>query len=207
MRYSKEHKAETRRKILNAAMRLFQEHGYDGIGVDAIMAEVGLTAGGFYAHFHSKEVLFTEAMAIALEESSALRQVKGRPRPGGGNQPRQLKNGKTAATDPLRMLISDYLSRKHRDAVADGCPLPVLTPDVARSSEITRECYEQKLRNLLAEIEADLSPGSPPQRDRALAIVAQCVGGLMLSRAVKDAKLSNQILRACRRAAINICEK
>ena len=71
MRYPREHKAETHSKIVKAAARLFRERGYDGVGVDAIMNEVGLTAGGFYAHFGSKEALFAEAIGAALETGKA----------------------------------------------------------------------------------------------------------------------------------------
>ncbi|HXG64257.1 MAG TPA: TetR/AcrR family transcriptional regulator [Blastocatellia bacterium] len=192
MRYSKDHKAETRRKILNAAARLFREFGYDGVGVDAIMNEVGLTAGGFYAHFDSKETLFAEAMGTALDESNLLLAAK---RPG------------ITGMDALRNVVYSYLSRTHRDMVSAGCPLPAVTPDVARSSDATRECYEQRLRHYLSEIEGLLPEGASPARDRALALVAQCVGGLMLSRAVKDENFSNQILKACRQAAMKIGEQ
>jgi len=186
VRYPKEQKAETRGRILDAAARLFRESGYDGVGVDAIMNEAGLTAGGFYSHFSSKETLFAEAMAAALDPSHTLRATKG---------------SALAANDPLGALIRAYLSRTHRDTVADGCPLPALTADVARKSDTTRESYEREFLRYVNEIEALVPEGSVPARDRALAIVAQCVGGLMLSRAVKNEKLSDQILKSCRLAA------
>ena len=191
MRYPKEQKAETRRRILNAAARLFRESGYDGVGVDAIMSEAGLTAGGFYSHFSSKEALFAEAMATAVDPGKALRMAK---------------NMALGAADPLGALIKGYLSRTHRDSVADGCPLPALTTDVARKSEATRESYERQFLRFLNEIEGLFPESSGPARERALAIVAQCVGGLMLSRAVKNEKLSDQILKSSRLAAIAICE-
>lgn len=86
---------------------MFRESGYDGVGLDAIMHEAGLTAGGFYAHFASKEVLFAEAMATALEPRNTLRAAK-----------TSVPNG----ADPLGVLIKGYLSRTHRDSVAEGCP-------------------------------------------------------------------------------------
>ena len=187
MRYPKEKKTETRGRILNAAARLFRESGYDGVGVDAIMGEAGLTAGGFYSHFPSKEALFSEAMATALAPSKTLRATK---------------TSAAAGTDPLVALIKVYLSRAHRDTVADGCPLPTLTPDVARRSDATRECYEQQFLHYVNVIEELLPDGSDSTRERALAVVAQCVGGLMLARAVKDEKLSDQILKSCRDAAM-----
>jgi TetR/AcrR family transcriptional repressor of nem operon len=99
-------------------------------------------------------------------------------------------------------LIFSYLSRTHRDGVGEGCPLPALTTDVARASVSTREIYEQKLLSFIDGIEAVLPEGATS--DTALAVVAQCVGGLMISRAVKDEELSSRILRACRAAAMKI---
>ena len=191
MRYPAEHKADTRKKIVAAAARLFRERGYDGVGVDAIMNEVGLTAGGFYAHFPSKEALFAEAVTAALGKGKALGRAKG-----AGADPK----------DALRALINGYLSRSHRDMVGEGCPLPVLTPDVARSDAATRESYEQQFLHYLGEIEALLPQVAAASRDRALALMAQCVGGVMLARAVNDEELSNRILKSCRQAARKICD-
>jgi TetR/AcrR family transcriptional regulator, transcriptional repressor for nem operon len=186
MRYPKEQKAETRARILGAAARLFRESGYDGVGIDAIMSEAGLTAGGFYAHFFSKETLFAEAMATVVDPGKASRAMRATA-PGGA--------------DPLSALIKGYLSRTHRDTVGEGCPLPALTSDVARKSDETRESYERQFLRFVNEIEGLLGESSVPARERALAIVSQCVGGLMLSRAVKSETLSDQILKSCRRAA------
>ncbi len=191
MRYPKDQKAETRGRILTAAAKLFRESGYDGVGVDAIMNEAGLTAGGFYSHFSSKETLFAEAMATALDPGKALRATK---------------STALGAADVLGALIKGYLSRTHRDTVADGCPLPALTSDVARKSDATRESYERQFLRFVNEIEGLLPESSAAARERALAIVSQCVGGLMLSRAVKNEKLSDQILKSCRLAAMTICE-
>ncbi len=189
MRYPREHKAATRRRILSAAARLFRERGYDGVGVDAIMSEVGLTAGGFYAHFDSKETLFSEAIATALAEGKSA-SASG-----------------LAGMDPLQAMIKSYLSRTHRDQIASGCPLPALTPDVARSGEATRESYEQQFLRYLAAIEAMLPEDAEHKRETALAVAAQLIGGLMIARAVKDEKLSDQILKASRQAATKVCDK
>jgi len=188
MRYPREHKAETRKRILSAAARLFRERGYDGVGVDAIMNEVGLTAGGFYSHFDSKETLFSEAIATALAEGKSA-------------------SAALAGMDPLQAMIKSYLSRTHRDQIASGCPLPSLTQDVARSGDATRESYEQQFLRYLAAIEAMLPEDAEHKRETALAVAAQCIGGLMISRAVKDEKLSDQILKASRRAASKVCGK
>lgn len=189
MRYAQEHKAETREKILGAAARLFTEFGYDGVGVDAIMAEVGLTAGGFYSHFSSKQSLFAESLATAIDAGKSLRMQK------------------DSHPDSLRTMINSYLSRSHRDQVAEGCPLPALTSDVARSNAETRESYEQQLLIFLRELEAVLAGATTSRRETALALMAQCVGGLMLARAVNDEQLSDRILKACRRAALKLGEE
>jgi TetR/AcrR family transcriptional repressor of nem operon len=195
MRYAKEHKAETRQKILKAAARLFREFGYDGVGVDAIMTEAGLTAGGFYAHFPSKRALFDEALATALATGKAAETATA------------MKSAESDEVGRLRLMIKNYLSRQHRDQVADGCPLPALTPDAARGGEASRENYERQLLQYVKRLEALLSTGAAARQDRALALMAQCVGGLMLARAVKDERLSDRILKACRQAALKLGEE
>jgi TetR/AcrR family transcriptional repressor of nem operon len=159
--------------------------------VDAIMKEAGLTPGGFYAHFASKEALFAEAMIAALDTRKGLRAAK---------------STTPSATDPLGLLIKGYLSRTHRDTVGEGCPLPAVTSDVSRKSDLTRETYERQFLRYLNEIESLLPENSETARERALAILAQCVGGLMLARAVKNEKLSDQILKSCRMAALRMRE-
>ncbi len=150
-----------------------------------------MTAGGFYAHFDSKEALFAEAMTTALGPDRGLRAIKGNT---------------VGTVDPLVGLIKGYLSRTHRDNVSSGCPLPALTSDVSRKSDATRESYEREFLRFLSEIENLLPESSSSSREQALSIIAQCVGGLMLSRAVKNEKLSDQILRSCRAGALKICE-
>jgi TetR/AcrR family transcriptional repressor of nem operon len=195
MRYAKEHKAKTRQKILKAAGRLFREFGYDGVGVDAIMAEAGLTAGGFYAHFPSKRALFDEALATALATGKAAETATA------------MKSAESDEVGRLRLMIKNYLSRQHRDQVADGCPLPALTPDAARGGEASRENYERQLLQYVKRLEALLPAGAAASRDIALALMAQCVGGLMLARAVNDERLSDRILKACRQAALKLGEE
>jgi len=191
VRYPKEQKEETRQRILEAAGKLFREHGYNGIGVDAIMAEAGLTAGGFYAHFQSKEELFAEAIASAFRNR--------------GNSLRSADSNQDDA-EWLKNLIYGYLSRTHRDMIAEGCPLPSITPDVMRGSEQVRASYEKSVRQFTASIIAHLEPGESSEKERALAIIAQCIGGLMMARAVNDEELSNQLLKASRQAAMKIVE-
>jgi TetR/AcrR family transcriptional repressor of nem operon len=156
--------------------------------------EVGLTAGGFYAHFPSKRTLFDESLSIALESGKTAQVVSA------------AKSGAVNESEQLILMIKGYLSRQHRDQIAEGCPLPALTPDVARGGDATRENYEQQLRLYVKRLEALLPEDSANRHDTALALMAECVGGLMLARAVKDKTLSDRILKACRQGALKIAE-
>ncbi len=184
MRYSPDQKKRTRARILEAARRLFREKGYNGVGVDAIMAEAGLTAGGFYSHFASKEALFSEALA--------------------GTPPLSEDEDSTPQTPGIGTVIRSYLSRRHRENIAEGCPLPSLAADVVRGSDEARENFERILIGLLEKIEKRLPIDADLSREASLALAGQLVGGLMLSRAVKDENLSDEILNACREAALRM---
>lgn len=189
MRYSREHRAETRKRILDAASRLFRERGYEGVGVDAIMGEVGLTAGGFYSHFRSKEALFAEALGQAYDARDTSLQTS-----------LQSKGDR----DDLQNLIYSYLSRSHRDMKSEGCIFPALTADVVRGGDKTRASYEKRLKKFISSIENQLSGGSTSERERAISVLVQLIGGVMLARAVKDEALSLEILKACRQSAMKL---
>jgi TetR/AcrR family transcriptional repressor of nem operon len=187
MRYPADHKERTHARIVETASRLFKQGGYGGVGVDSVMKAAGLTPGGFYAHFPSKEVLLAETLPLALGRMRhwLLRGLEGE-----------------RGLSWLRQVVRRYLSRTHRDAVAEGCPMPALTPEVARASALARETFEAQLRDLVAEFEARMPRTLGAPRDRALATIALFVGGVTLARAVEDRKLSSRILRACRLLAI-----
>lgn len=183
MRYGSGHKQESRLRILAAAARRFRERGFASAGVDEVMRAAGLTAGAFYAHFASKQELVAQAFAHALEQSHRLLV--------GGLEDRQ-------GTAWVAELVRRYLSRAHRDAIAEGCPLPALAAEVGRQDDGTRQVFEAYLRRLLEDIRAR-APEVPG--DRALALIALCVGGVTLSRSVTDRALADRILLACRRMA------
>jgi TetR/AcrR family transcriptional repressor of nem operon len=188
MRYPAERKRETRAKIVAAAARRFRARGYRGAGVDEVMKAAGLTAGGFYAHFSSKEELFAEAVATSLG------QLRGTLLAGLDELP---------DAERMRRVVGRYLSRTHRDHPEQGCPLPALAAEVAREGTAGKRALEAHVRTLVGE----LSPRTPPlpgltSEDRVLATVGLLVGGLLLARAVKDPDLSDRILTACRRLAV-----
>ena len=181
-------KKRTRERILASAGRVFRRTGYAGSGVDAVMREAGLTHGGFYAHFRSKEALFAEAVARALGRTVELMEKDAGDREG---------------MDWLRAAVRRYLSRTHLEAVEEGCPMPALVSELGRAGDAPREAFEARMLELLADVAEKMPPGTGLDRaDRALATVALCVGGVSMARAVKDPILADRILAACRTLAL-----
>ena len=182
------HKAETRQRILAAAGRRFRTAGLEGAGVLEIMAAAGLTHGGFYAHFASKDALATAALEAALEEgrTSWLAGLAGLP-----------------PADAYRQIVGRYLCRAHRDEVGAGCAMAALASELARQDAATRATFERGFRATIAALEAAMpEAGGMAPRERALATMALALGGLLLARMVADRELSDSILLACRRAAL-----
>lgn len=185
MRYPASRKQQSRERILSAAADLFRRRGLDATGVDAVMAAAGLTAGGFYAHFRSKDALVAAAVAKAGEKAHARWIV-----------PFDALRGRAWS----RAFVERYLSEEHRDDRESGCTLPALSGDVARSSVVARRHVEARLIGLF-ELIAERSGEAMVPREQVLGAVALCVGGLLLSRVVVERKLSKEILRACRAGA------
>jgi TetR/AcrR family transcriptional regulator, transcriptional repressor for nem operon len=179
MRVSREKAAENRERIVEAASRLFREKGFDGAGVDAIMHAAGLTHGGFYGHFGSKDDLAAEAVTRAFGRSA--------------------ENQSRYAT--LSDLVSGYLSERHCADRANGCAIAALGADMARQSEGVRRGLTAYVRAQLDHFTRLLRYGTrASRRRRAIATLAGMVGALTLARAVDDPALSKEILDAARDA-------
>ncbi|HEX2242451.1 MAG TPA: TetR/AcrR family transcriptional regulator [Gammaproteobacteria bacterium] len=181
MKVSRAEAAQNRERIIEVAARLFRERGFEGIGVAELMNFAGLTHGGFYGHFASKEDLMAQACARALEGSlDALHQVAER---GGGNA--------------LSAVASAYLSPAHRDRPGEGCALAALGAEAARHGSPVRGVFTQGVRSLADRL-TRLVPGKSKRakRERALAIFASMVGALVLARAVDDTELSEEVLQS-----------
>src|ERR1700716_2694511 len=176
MRVSREKAAENRERIVDAAARLFRDKGFDGVGVDAIMKDAGLTHGGFYGHFASKEALAAEAVACAFGRSAA----------------RQSDIGS------LGELVSDYLSERHRADRANGCAVAALGADYGRQGQALRKVLTASVRRQIDRLASLLKRRGAARRRRALASYAGMVGALTLARAVDDPVLAQEILAAAR---------
>lgn len=181
MKVSRAEAAQNRERIIEVAAKLFRERGFDGIGVAELMKSAGLTHGGFYGHFASKEDLMAQACARALEGLlDALRQLAER-------------DGENA----LPAVASTYLSPAHRDRPGEGCVLAALGAEAARHGSPVRGAFTQGVRSLF-DILTQLAPGKSKRakRERALATFASMVGALVLARAVDDTELSEEVLQS-----------
>jgi TetR/AcrR family transcriptional regulator, transcriptional repressor for nem operon len=176
MRVTREKAAENRARIVATASRLFREKGFDGVGLDAIMKEAGLTHGGFYGHFSSKEDLAAEAVARALEQSAGL------------------QSRYTNVAD----FVSDYLSESHFADRANGCALAALGGDVARRGEGVRSGVTSYVRTALERLAGLCRGTAAARRRRAITTLAGVVGAMTLARAVEDSALSDEILSTAR---------
>jgi TetR/AcrR family transcriptional repressor of nem operon len=176
MRVTREKAAENRARIVATASRLFREKGFDGVGLDAIMKEAGLTHGGFYGHFSSKEDLAAEAVVRALEQGAGL------------------QSRYTNVAD----FVSDYLSESHFADRANGCVLAALGGDVARRGEEVRSAITSYVRTALEQLASLCRGTAAARRRRAITTLAGVVGAMTLARAVEDPGLSDEILSTAR---------
>jgi TetR/AcrR family transcriptional repressor of nem operon len=183
MRDTSQRKAETRQRIVDAATALFREHGIDGVGVDAIMRTAGLTHGGFYGHFPSKEALVGAVSAESLARSAD----------------RWTRIAETASADEaLRRIVTGYLDSRYAVQTDHSCVLPALGSELARRPE-SRAALTGSIRRMLGAL-ARLMPGGGGGRadSRAMAALSTMVGAIVLARLADDAALSDAILAAAR---------
>lgn len=180
MRVSKAQAAQNRQRIVAAATRLFREQGIQATGVDAITHEAGLTHGGLYSQFGSKEAIVIEAIRFALTQAKHLWQRTAERTPG---------------PQALRGIIESYLSQAHRDAPGQGCIIAALGADIARQPLHVRAAFTTELQDAFALLAQLMPEDTPAQRsDDAIAALASMVGALILTRAVTDERLSDRIL-------------
>jgi len=185
MKVSRQQMAANRERLLDIASRLFRERGFEGVSVADVMQAAGLTHGGFYGHFASKEALAAEAAAHALMQTAS----------------RWSATLESSGMGALERIVDAYLSPRHRDQPGAGCAIAALGPDVARQADPVRAAFAAEVENLITVLSGFL-PGEDParRRSRALALMAQLVGAIVLSRALGHSLLSDEILDVVRAA-------
>lgn len=175
MKVTREQATKNRAHVVEVAGTEFRRHGFDGIGVADLMKAAGLTHGGFYNNFASKDALAAEAVARVFVETTG-----------------RLRQHALAAADPFTAMVRFYLSPQHRDSIEAGCAIAALSQDAARGSPALRAAFEAGIAaylDLIVEIAGVTRP-------RAMAIYATMVGALTLSRTVTDPALAHEMLVA-----------
>ncbi len=189
MRYDKEHKQATRRRIIETAGRRLKRDGIDGSGVATLMTDAGLTNGAFYAHFTSKEDLVATAVADQLHTQYAGLDALAPGRAG------------------VEQLVRAYLSPEHRDDPGEGCPSAALLDEIGRCADTTRQAYTDGVLAIIDDVAARLAPHDPPSaRAKTLSIYALMIGTLQLSRALADRRLADEILEQGIRNALTLLD-
>ena len=194
MGHSKAQKTKTHKRIISIASKRFREKGLARVGIAELMKEAGLTVGGFYKHFDSRDDLVAEAVSSAF-----------------GGWKRRVDAAKAGGPSvSLAKLIDDYLDEAHRDNPGTGCAFSALAPEIARSDKQTRALTSEQVRSDIQLI-AGLLPGKDKSRARSRAILtfSALVGAMSLARAVSDEGLSREILETVgqflKNSAVNQC--
>jgi TetR/AcrR family transcriptional repressor of nem operon len=179
-------KEQTRERILRAAARALRKHGYQGVGVADVMKDAGLTHGGFYAHFASRDALLAAAAEQAgLESADSLARAIARAKPG----------------EELAALVDAYLADSHVAApdAGLGCAIAAAGSEVPRQCPEVRRAASRRIKDLIGLVERQFPDwGKPAAHDKAMGVVATLVGALMLARAVDDPQLSKAIRKSAR---------
>ena len=188
MRYSREHKLETHERIVKRASVRLREKGAHGIGVADLMKDAGLTHGGFYAHFDSREALVIEAFAHAMDRSTERWRKLGEDTP-----PEQR----------LATIVDSYLTPVHRDNPGQGCAIPTLGAEIARESSKTRRAFATKLEQMI-DVFADQIPdvSRKAARQQAVAAIATMMGTMVMARVAGTGEFSEEVLAAGREAVL-----
>lgn len=192
MRYEKGHKETTRRRIVETAAERFRKEGIANVGVANLMSEIGLTQGGFYNHFESKDDLTREALAMGLE-----------------NMRKRLRDASSkTGVARLESLVNGYLSTTHRDNVGHGCMLTTLAIEAGRIDGPVRAQLTDGMKEMVKLVGSVLPESlKPKQREAdAMAVVSCLIGTMILARATDDPQMSDRLLESGRRAALAVVE-
>jgi TetR/AcrR family transcriptional regulator, transcriptional repressor for nem operon len=188
MPYPADHRHLTKQKIVRSARRLFNRHGFDAVSIDDVMADAGLTRGSFYSYFESKGDLYSEAVTYVLNEKQLL-----------------SSDGVTIdarAVDNAAQFIRDYLSLEHFEDIDGSCPLIAFPTEFLRKEARVRQAFETVLRVMIDVFEQALQRNGQAARNRARAIAAMCVGGMVMARSIEDRAFADELREAAMDVAL-----
>jgi TetR/AcrR family transcriptional regulator, transcriptional repressor for nem operon len=191
MPYAAGHRAETRRKIIDSARRLFNRHGFDNVSLGQIMLGAGLTHGGFYSYFKSKSDLYSEVLGCFFTDPNWKNCWEG-------------VTVDLAAADAAPQIVRAYLSRQHFENVENSCPMVALPSYVARSNRRTKSAFEKVFRAMVTLLERGISTKGSGRREMAQAVAALCVGGMVVARTAVDRAFADQLRDSCMNVALQL---
>jgi TetR/AcrR family transcriptional repressor of nem operon len=191
MPYPPNHRPETKARIVLSARKLFNRFGFDGVSVQRIMADAGLTHGGFYKHFASKSDLYAEVLECFFTDPKWNSSWEG-------------VHVDLGAADAGAQIVRAYLSRQHFEEVENSCPMVALPSDIARSNENAKRAYQSVFEAMVDLLQRSAAGTGHSSRKSALAIAALCVGGMVIARASEGRALANELRRAAMEVALEL---
>lgn len=191
MPYPAGHRAEVKRKIIGSARRLFNRYGFDNVSLNQIMADAGLTHGGFYSYFDNKSDLYSEALGCFFTDPDWKNCWEG-------------VDLDMAAADAAPQIIRAYLSRQHFEDIENSCPMVALPSYVARSDKRAKRAFETVFKAMVSVLERGISTDRRTRRATAQAVAALCVGGMVVARATVDRAFADDLRDACMTVALQL---
>jgi len=189
MPYPAGHSAEVRGKIVESARRLFNRHGFDNVSLDQIMSGAGLTRGAFYNYFNSKSDLYTEVLGCFFTDPTWKNRWDG------------IEIDMTSES-LAPQVIRAYLSHQHFEDVENSCPMVALPTDVTRSNQSARSAFENVFQAMVSLLERDMAASGSGSHDRAQAIAALCIGGMVVARAMSSRAAADDLRHGCMSVAL-----
>ena len=191
MSYPLGHRAAVRRRIIDSARKLFNQHGFESVSLNQIMAGAGLTHGGFYSYFNSKSDLYAEVLGCFFTDPQWKSCWEG-------------VHVDLSSTDVGPQVVRAYLSRQHFEDVANSCPMVALPTDVARSGVNAKRAFETVFKAMVSVLERSLVANGRRGRITAQSIAALSIGGMVVARTMVDRALADQLRTACTAVALDL---
>ena len=188
MPYPAGHREQVRKKIVESARRLFNRNGFENVSVDSIMAQAGLTRGGFYSYFNSKSDLYAEVLGCFFTDPNWKSRWEG-------------VDVDLASSDAGPQIVRAYLSRQHFDDVENSCPMIALPSDVARADAKVKAAFETVFKAMVTLLGREVKNGG---QNTAMAIAALCIGGMVAARSMNDRGLSDGLREAAKKVALEL---
>jgi AcrR family transcriptional regulator len=190
MPYPVGHRARVERKIIASARRLFNRHGFENVSVQQIMSGAGLTHGGFYSYFRSKNELYIKVLGCFLTGSDWKNMWEGV----------EVDMGSTDAAQVVRA----YLSIQHFEDIENSCPMVALPTDVTRSGDDAKRAFENVFAAMVSVMERSVADDNRQRRAKAQAVAALCVGGMVVARAMANRVVADELRDACMAIALDL---